>query len=191
MQQLCFGGQYRVKGETVQRTLLPIVNRLLAEVSDQDLLERNVLHDDQHAFTQLVTRYNRLVWGQCRNLLANDADADDAFQATFLTLARSMKMLRAGAPLGPWLHGVAYRVCMNARRVIGRTAKREKASTRPEAQQPVADSSWEKAFAVVAEEVQSLPDAAAPTQLAAKLLTGANDVWTCDFVQSRTVSGGR
>src|SRR5262249_51214664 len=143
----------------MQRTLLPVVNRLLAEISDQNLLERYIRHDDQDAFAQLVTRYNRLVWGQCRNLLANDADAEDAFQATFLTLARSAKSLRAGAPLGPWLHGVAFRVCMNARRAISRRAKRERASARPDAQQPVADSSWEKAFAAVAEEVQSLPEA--------------------------------
>jgi len=47
----------------VQRTLWPVVSRLLAEVSDRDLLERYVRHDDQDAFAQLVTRYNRLVWG--------------------------------------------------------------------------------------------------------------------------------
>ena len=142
----------------MQRTLLPVVNRRLAEVSDRDLLERYVPHNDQDAFTQLVTRYNRLVWGQCRNLLANDADADDAFQAAFLTLSHSAKALRAGAPLGPWLYGVAYRVCMNARRVIGRRLKREEASARSDTEQPVADSSWEKAFAAVAEEVQELPE---------------------------------
>jgi RNA polymerase sigma factor (sigma-70 family) len=135
------------------------VNRLLAEVPDQDLLGRYVQHREQEAFAQLVARYNRLVWGQCRNLLANDADAEDAFQATFLTLARSANSLRPGRPLGPWLHGVAYRVCMNARRAIGRRAKREKASARPDAHQPVADSSWEKALAMVAEEVQRLPEA--------------------------------
>lgn len=142
----------------MQRTLWPIVTRLLAEGPDEVLLERYFGHQDQEAFAQLLTRYNRLVWGQCRNLLANDADAEDAFQATFLTLARSAKRLKAGSPLGPWLHGVAFRVCMNARRVIGRRAKREKASAQPDVQQPVADSSWEKAFAAVAEEVQRLPE---------------------------------
>lgn len=143
----------------MQRTPWPVVSRLLAEVPDRDLLERYVRHDDQGAFTQLVMRYNRLVWGQCRNMLANDADAEDAFQASFLTLARAAKKFNTEARLGPWLHGMAYRVCMNARRAIGRRAKREKAAARPDAQQPVADSSWEKAFAVVAEEVQKLPNA--------------------------------
>ncbi len=144
----------------MQRSRWPSVARqLLNEVPDADLLERYVRQQADDAFAQLVTRYSRLVWGQCRNLLPNDADADDAFQATFLTLARSAKSIRAGAPLGPWLHGVAYRVCLNARRASGRRAKREKACARPEADRPVAASTWESAFAAVAEEVQKLPEA--------------------------------
>lgn len=143
----------------MRRSQLPSVVRLLmAEVPDADLLERYVLQRDDDAFAQLVTRYSRLVWGQCRNLLPNDADADDAFQATFLTLARSVKSIRPGAPLGPWLHGVAFRVCKNAQRANSRRAKREKASAQPEANRPVADSTWEEAFAAMAEEVQKLPE---------------------------------
>ena len=144
----------------MRRSRLPTVARqLLAEIPDADLLERYVQHRADDAFAQLVTRYSRLVWGQCRNLLPGDADADDAFQATFLTLARSAKSIRPGAPLGPWLHGVAYRVCGNARRAMGRRAKREKACATPEADRPVADSTWEAAFAAVSEEVQKLPEA--------------------------------
>ncbi len=144
----------------MRRSRLPSVARLLlAEIPDADLLERYVQHRADDAFAQLVTRYSRLVWGQCRNLLPGDADADDAFQATFLTLARSAKSIRPGAPLGPWLHGVAYRVCGNARRAMGRRAKREKACATPEADRPVADSTWEAAFAAVSEDVQKLPEA--------------------------------
>ncbi len=143
----------------MRQSQLPCVVRLLmAEVPDADLLERYVLQRDDDAFAQLVTRYSRLVWGQCRNLLPNDADADDAFQATFVTLARSVKSIRPGAPLGPWLHGVAFRVCKNAQRANTRRAKREKASAQPEANRPVADSTWEAAFAAMAEEVQKLPE---------------------------------
>ena len=143
----------------MRRSQLPSVVRLLmAEVPDADLLERYALQRDDDAFAQLVTRYSRLVWGQCRNLLPNDADADDAFQATFLTLARSVKSIRPSAPLGPWLHGVAFRVCKNAQRANSRRAKREKASAQPEANRPVADSTWEEAFAAMAEEVQKLPE---------------------------------
>ena len=83
----------------MRRSRLPTVARqLLAEIPDADLLERYVQDRADDAFAQLVTRYSRLVWGQCRNLLPGDADADDAFQATFLTLARSAKSIRPGGP---------------------------------------------------------------------------------------------
>ena len=136
-----------------------VARQLQNEVSDGDLLERYVQGRDDDAFAQLLTRYSRLVWGQCRNLLTDDADADDAFQAVFLTLARSARTIRPGAPLGPWLHGVAFRVCKNARRANGRRTKRERATALPESNRPVADSTWEVAFAAVAEEVQKLPEA--------------------------------
>ncbi len=141
---------------------------LLAEVPDADLLDRYVQCGDNDAFSQLVKRYARLVWGQCRNLLPGEADADDAFQATFLALSHSAKKLQPSIPLGPWLHGVAYRVCQNARRGMARRSKREKASARGEGDNPVADSTWETAFAVAAEEVQKLP----ATQRTAFVLCG-------------------
>ena len=136
-----------------------VARKLQNEVPDADLLERYVQQNSDDAFGQLVARYSRLVWGQCRNSLANDADADDAFQAAFLTLARSAKTLKPDIPLGPWLHGVAFRVCKNARRAMARRTKRERASAQPESNRPIADSAWEVAFAAVAEEVQKLPDA--------------------------------
>ena len=153
----------------MKRSRLPgVARQLLNEVPDADLLERYATQQANDAFAPLVARYSRLVWGQCRNLLPNDADADDAFQATFLTLARSVKKLKPGAPLGPWLHGVAFRVCMNARRANARRTKREQASAQSEASRPVADSTWDSAFAAVAEEVQKLPEA----QRAAFVLCG-------------------
>lgn len=125
---------------------------------DADLLHQFVDTGDQTAFAELVRRHARLVWGLCRNLLQTEADADDAFQATFLTLARSARSIRDAARLGPWLHGVAFRVCQKARRAAARRTARERVSAVREAVDPVADSTWGTAAAAVHEEVSRLPE---------------------------------
>jgi len=138
------------------RSLIDHVSR--SAEADTVLLRKFAESRDPQAFAELVRRYGRLVWGQCRHLLAGEADADDAFQATFLTLAKSAKVIRDTNKLGPWLHGVAYRVCQQVHRTSARRAKREKASARSEAARPVADSAWDQAFATVHAELAQLPD---------------------------------
>lgn len=138
------------------RTLIDQVAR--SAEPDAVLLRRFADARDPQAFAELVRRYGRLVWGQCRHLLNSETDADDAFQATFLTLAKSVRTLRDTNKLGPWLHGVAYRVCLNSRRLAARRTKRERTSAKSEATKPVADSAWDQAFAAVHDELAKLPD---------------------------------
>ena len=127
-------------------------------VPDADLLRRYARDRCPDAFAELVRRHGRLVWALCRNLLPSEADADDAFQATFLALARSAGSVRDAARLGPWLHGVAYRVCLKARRSAARRKRRERAAAVAEAGRPVADAAWDAALAAVHEEVARLPE---------------------------------
>ncbi|AMV36247.1 sigma-70 family RNA polymerase sigma factor [Planctomyces sp. SH-PL62] len=87
----------------------------VAPPGDGDLLERFRSTGDEAAFEALVTRHGPMVRGVCHRFLRGDHDVDDAFQATFLVLARKAAGLRDPDRLGPWLYGVASRVAAKAR----------------------------------------------------------------------------
>jgi RNA polymerase sigma factor (sigma-70 family) len=86
-----------------------------ASVSDAELLQRFVHRRDEAAFELLVWRHQRLVLGVCRRVLGNVHDAEDAFQATFLALARKAAAIGRGDAVASWLHTVAFRIALRAR----------------------------------------------------------------------------
>ena len=86
-----------------------------AGLDDGQLLERFVARRDETAFAALVARHGPLVLGACRRLLANPADIEDAFQATFLVLVQRAYSLKDPRLLSTWLYKVAYRVALRAR----------------------------------------------------------------------------
>jgi DNA-directed RNA polymerase specialized sigma24 family protein len=122
---------------------------------DGELLTRYAVDRDDSAFTALVGRHGRVVWSVCRQSLPNECDAEDAFQATFLALARSATTVRASLP--GWLHGTAVKICALARRTAGRRKARESNAAVREADRPVADSAWDGLLAEVHSEVTRLP----------------------------------
>ena len=84
--------------------------------SDRDLLERFRNHREEAAFTLLAQRHGPMVLNTCRRILGDVQEAEDAFQATFLILARRAGSVRWQASVGGWLHTVAQRLAVRARK---------------------------------------------------------------------------
>jgi RNA polymerase sigma factor (sigma-70 family) len=127
------------------------------DLSDVQLLEQFATGRDEAAFAALMCRHGKLVWQVCQHVLHQEQDAEDAFQATFLVLALKAASLRRGERLGNWLHGVAYRMAMNARRKAARRRahERRKAAATPRAL-PAAEALHELQT-LLHEEINHLP----------------------------------
>ncbi len=92
-------------------------------LTDGQLLARYAASKDGHAFAALVARHGPMVLATCRAVLRHGHDVEDAFQATFLILARKAPSVRVGDALGGWLHRVACRVAVQAN-IVARQRRR-------------------------------------------------------------------
>src|SRR6266480_2067506 len=90
------------------------VTQAARDLTDGQLLRRFRARGEESAFALLLQRHGPMVLGVCRRLLRQGQAAEDAFQATFLVLARNAASIRARDSLGSWLYGVAGRVALRA-----------------------------------------------------------------------------
>jgi RNA polymerase sigma factor (sigma-70 family) len=126
-------------------------------LTDGRLLEDFISRRDDAAFTALLRRHGPMVWGVCRRTLTNDADAEDAFQATFLVLVRKAASLARRAAVANWLYGVARRTALKAKAMnLSRRAKERAAGAipRPAAEEEI----WQELLPRLDDELSRLPD---------------------------------
>jgi RNA polymerase sigma factor (sigma-70 family) len=128
-------------------------------LSDGQLLERFATRDGdpaELAFAALVERHGSMVLRVARGVSLDEHAAHDAFQATFLILARKARSLWVRDSLGPWLHSVAFRVASHSRSMELRRKRREKDAAKPEADHSqIADRA--DLIRAIHEEIDRLP----------------------------------
>jgi RNA polymerase sigma factor (sigma-70 family) len=130
--------------------------------ADAVLLDHFVARRDEESFAALVRRHGPMVLGVCRRVLGNHQDAEDAFQAAFLVLARKAASVRPRHALAAWLYGVARRVALKARGATHRQTRLRHPLTAPPADphaSPLDDLSARELLGIFEEELQRLPPA--------------------------------
>jgi RNA polymerase sigma factor (sigma-70 family) len=133
----------------------------LGGLSDAHLLERFLVHrgeDAEAAFAAVVERHGPMVLRVCRRILADPNDAEDAFQVTFLVLARKACSIARRALLANWLYGVAVRSAREVRKNAARRRAREEPmhNMQPAQSRPAEESG--ELRCQIDEELSRLPD---------------------------------
>jgi RNA polymerase sigma factor (sigma-70 family) len=128
------------------------------DLDDGELLERFLAHSEEAAFALLVQRHGPMVLGVCRRVLHDAHHAEDAFQATFLVLARRSAAIRQRGSLASWLYGVAQRIAREARARFAAQRKWERRSAQMPRSETLDELTWQELRTVLDEEVGSLPE---------------------------------
>src|SRR4051794_27647911 len=130
-------------------------------LGDEELLERFLNRDNataEAAFHAIVVRHGPMVLGVCRHLLNQHQDAEDAFQATFLVLAKKAGSIRDRRVLARWLYEVAYRIAMRAKTNGVRRRAHERQGGEMVATARFDDHTWSELRPVLHDEVNRLPE---------------------------------
>jgi RNA polymerase sigma factor (sigma-70 family) len=141
----------------VLRHIRQLAGGAAPERTDWQLLDDFAGRRNEAAFDALIARHGAMVLRVCRRVLGHEQDAEDAFQATFLVLAGGAAKIRRREALAGWLHGVARRTAMKAKRSAARRRAREERSRSPESASPPG-LLWEDVRTVLDEELGRLAE---------------------------------
>jgi RNA polymerase sigma-70 factor (ECF subfamily) len=134
---------------------------ILGDLDDVHLLERFVAGEGEaaeSAFAVLMRRHGPMVFGVCRRVLNCRHEAEDAFQTTFLVLARKAGRIARREGLANWLYGVALRTARDARTRRLRSRAREEHASRLRLVPPPPEDVAEELRSLLDEELSRLPD---------------------------------
>ncbi len=133
--------------------------------SDQTLIARVVAKQDQHAFAQLVLRYQSQVRHWARRLCDGDAHlADDLAQETFIKAYAALPAFRAQAKFSTWLYRITFNLAANRWR-----AKKVLWCELEDNQEVEASNCDIQNFAIKQDVESALGKLSAPQQLAIRL----------------------
>jgi RNA polymerase sigma factor (sigma-70 family) len=133
------------------------LQRDAAGLTDGELLELYLAGRDEAAFEVLLRRHGAMVLGVCRRTLRNEADAEDAFQATFLVFVRKAASIRSLGTVSNWLYGVAHNTALKAKAMnLKRHAKEREAGSVPKDE--TSSEARQEVHALLDGVLSSLPD---------------------------------
>jgi RNA polymerase sigma factor (sigma-70 family) len=127
-------------------------------LSDAQLLDCFLQQQDAAAFEALVRRHGPMVLGVCRRVLCHYHDAEDAFQATFLVLARKAATIVRREKVASWLYGVAYQTALKCRGVAAKRRSREKQVLEMPEPEATPSDRWSDLLPLLDQELSRLPD---------------------------------
>ncbi len=140
----------------VAPSLLQHVRRLAATASsDEQLLAEFLGRRSEDAFSALIGRHGPMVLNVCRRILHDTHTAEDVFQATFLVLADRAGAIRRPTSLPGFLHGVAYRLAVRARRPSVLSLSGDVCDNAVEPSDRIA---WKEMLGILDHELNRLPD---------------------------------
>jgi RNA polymerase sigma factor (sigma-70 family) len=142
--------------EAFQRYLRRLCDQAVPS-EDGVLLKRFVVDNDRDAFELLIARHGPMVLGTARRLVDNSHDAEDVFQAVFLSLGRLAKTIRQGRALPSWLHKTTCRIAAKVRKNRCCRPKEPPPEFYKDVD-PGAELVWQEVRRALDEELQRLPE---------------------------------